>query len=427
MPTVRTDSFAHNSLKLLTIAGLAAIPLIVMTGVHDYFRVIKEIGFRAQAILMLFALVTLLLYGGSARLREQLRQRAVVLIIAAAVLWSIITTAASTNRLLSAESLVTAICGAALFVAVWYVSRSVPVTALLILVPVAVVNSVLLTLQEYEIWNPFHFTVVVGRHFTATALIGNPNDVGAYLGLVAIILFALALQLRGWRRWTAAAGFAAAVSGLLVSQTRTAIIALGAALLVYAARRSWKYAIAFSGLFAALLFLAILVPIPGLKRLTEIPRMVSEGRLDSMLSYRLSPFLGAVEMFKERPLLGRGPGVYAFDEMPYRMRAKRKYGGRAIRTVGLNFSETHNDHLQLLAETGVPGYALFLAALMVVAWQSRRTASAHDERTAAAVAIGLPLAAMVFVLCLASFPLQLAVTRHLLLTAAALIIGWKEP
>lgn len=424
MPILRADSFAHNSLKILTIAGLAAIPTVVMTGVYDYFRPIKEIVFRAQSILMLFALAVAVAYGGSARLRELVRARAVVIVLGLALIWSIITTATSTNRLLSAESLVTAVCSVILFIGVWYISRSMRLAALLILVPVVIVNSTLIALQRYDVWNPFRFTVVLTESYWSTALIGNPNDVGAYHLFAALILLGVALHRRGWQRLAAAAGFAFAVRAILVSEARAAILALGAAVVVLAARQSWKRATVVALVLAAGVGIASYVPIPGLTRLTQLPAFISEQRWDRLLSNRLSPFLAAYEMFLDRPVTGVGPGVYAYEEMPYRVNVEREYGQRLVPTVGVNFGETHNDHLQLLAETGLPGYLLFLAGLAIVA-RYGGAGPPSDERGRFAATIGLPLAAAIFVLCLASFPLQIAVTRHLLLTIAALIVGWR--
>lgn len=396
-----------------------------MTGVYDYFRPIKEIVFRAQSILMFFALATAVAYGGSARLRELIRARAVAVVAALALIWSIFTTATSTNRLLSAESLVTAVCGILLFVCVWYVSRSVPLAALLILVPVVILNATLVTLQWYDIWNPFHFTVIVEKPFQATALIGNPNEVGAYHLFAAILLLGVAMYTRGWKRWTAAAGCSFAVGAILVSQTRAAIIALGAALVVLGARYSWQRAAAIGLVLAAALTAATFVPIPGLTRLTTLPQFIADAQWNTMLSNRLSPFLAAYEMFRDHPMTGVGPGVFAYEEMPYRVAVERKYGREMVPAVGVNFGETHNDHLQLLAESGLPGYLLFLAALAILAGRGAHAVIA-DERARFAAVIGLPLAAGVFVLCLASFPLQIAVTRQLLITAAALIIGWRQ-
>ena len=415
-------SRAEKALLILTVAGLVVIPVVFVQGVFDYFRPIKEIAFRAQAILMVFALAAAITAGGQ-RLRELFRARMAIAVIAGAVLWTIITTITSTNRLLSVESLVTTICAAALFVCVWYASRWMPPAALLVLVPVAVVNAALVTMQEYGIWNPFQFTIISEGHFTATGLIGNPNDVGAYLAFVALILFALAVHTRGWQRIAAAAGSMIAAGGVFVSLTRAAVIALVAGLFVFGLRRSRKLGLAIVLAFLAALAIASWVNVPGLTRLTRIPARIAQGQWGRVLSYRLSPFVAAAEMFFDRPAIGQGPGTYKFHEMPYRADIADRY--TAIESVGVNFGETHNDHLQLLAENGVPGYALFLAALVLIAgtWSAR---AGPGDRARFAGSIGWPLAVAIFVLCLASFPLQIAVTRHLLLTVAALSIGWRE-
>jgi O-antigen ligase len=92
----------------------------------------------------------------------------------------------------------------------------------------------------------------------------------------------------------------------------------------------------------------------------------------------------------------------------------------------MNFGETHNDHLQTAAEAGLPGYALFLAGVAVVAFYGRRRHRPEaSAETQVAHALRPPLAVTFFVLCLAQFPLQLAAPRLMFLTFAALSLGWE--
>jgi small-conductance mechanosensitive channel len=100
----------------------------------------------------------------------------------------------------------------------------------------------------------------------------------------------------------------------------------------------------------------------------------------------------------------------------------------------MSFAETHNDHLQVAAETGLPGYAIFLSALFVLAWPSRRRAviasgaavPPQTVRRSFAHAFRAPLAAAFFVAALAQFPLQLAAPRLAFITLAALAVGWDR-
>jgi O-antigen ligase len=95
-------------------------------------------------------------------------------------------------------------------------------------------------------------------------------------------------------------------------------------------------------------------------------------------------------------------------------------------TTGTNFGEVHNDHAQLLAETGLPGYLLFLAAIFAIV-RAVRERKTTDARSSIARGIALPLAGTLLVLGLAQFPLYVTITRQLLVTMAGLLIGWSRP
>jgi O-antigen ligase len=402
---------AERFLVVSAVAGLVAIALVFAPGL-EIFRSGKEALMRLQAIVSAFALAMAVAYGGTERLRELFRDRAVVVVLAGSVVWTAITTLTSGHRLLSVDSLVTVVCAVMLFVAVWYVARAIPVAALLVLVPGVIINTLLATLQEYAIWNPFTVSVVQVQHLEATALLGNPNDVGGYLALCAIVLFAAAEVLHGRLRWVAAAGCAVAIAGVFISQTRTAVLAIAATAVFLAARRSYKAVLVSAGVIVVALLIATQVELPALTRLTKIPSEIAKGNWNVVLSDRLPAFAAAAGMFREHPILGVGPGAYKFFYLPYRIRMTEIYPEAVMRGAGVNFAEAHNDHLQLLAEAGLPGYALFVAACVILARRDRW--------------LGLPLVIMVAVLALAFFPLQIAATRHLLITVSALIIGWRR-
>jgi len=392
----------------------------------EFFRSTKEAVLRAQAILSVFTLAVAVAYGGSARLRELLRHRVVLAIAGAAVLWTAITTLTSAQRSLSAESLISVIFGALLFFCIWYISRDVPISALLILVPATVINTIVVILQEYGFWNPFSFGLIKSGHLSASGFIGNPNEVGAYLALCTVVLLVASEFLHGWKRWACAIASAISLAGVFISLTRTAVLAIAAALIVMAVRRSYKGALAIAGILLVALVIATQFRVAALSRITAIPSQISEGRWDYVLSDRLPAFLAAVEMFRDHPILGTGPRTFGFLFFPYRLELDRLYPNQLLIGAGTNFAEVHNDHLQLLAETGLPGYALFLAALVVLVVRSRPRDDPQSEYARFAWELSPPFVAAVFVLALAFFPLHVAITRHLIITIAALITGWSR-
>lgn len=380
---------------------------------------------RAEAILGGFVLAVALAFGETARFREMLRQRAIVFIAAAGVLWTGISTLLSTNRSMSSDSLVSVVASALVFAVAWYAAPRIPLLILDLLVPAVLINMVLAYVQEHAIYDPFVTDdPTVTQHMKATALIGNPNVVGSYMALAAVILAAAALRARGLRRWLYALGTVCATTGVVVSETRTALIALAGGLVLLAVGGSWKR-MAMAGVALALLFGAgVAARVPVVVSVLELPRLAAEGTLESATSGRVSPALAAYEMFRDHAATGVGPGAFRSQYMAYKVRVMERYPALVRGTTPTMFGDVHNDHLQLLAETGLPGYALFLAFIAAVVLAAGR-GEGGDPRTEIARTMALPLAGTFVILCLAQFPLHLAVTRHLLITAAGLAVGWS--
>jgi O-antigen ligase len=408
----------------LATAATAILPLAVVPDLLDRFRIVKEFLTRSQAILALFLLVTAILLGGSARLRELLRERALIAILAASVAWAVLTTALSTHRGHSAESLISFLAAIVIFVTTWYAAPKIGVTILDLLVPTTLVNTVLSALQEYRIYQPFQVDPNTFYHLTATGLIGNPNIVGTYMTILAITFAAAAARIPS-RRWWYSFGVVCAVSGVFVSRTRTALIALIAGFVLLAIAVSARRALAVAGVLAAVLALGYMLQIRVIHRLVRIPVRVANVGLEVATSGRLTPALTAFAMFRDHPLTGVGPGAFKYQYLPYQIETRRKYGQLLQGVPPANFGEAHNDHVQLLAEAGLPGYLLFLAGIGALVRVARRP-DAEDERAAFIRLVALPLAVCVLILGLAQFPLHVAVTRQLLVTLAGLAAGWSR-
>jgi O-antigen ligase len=410
---------------LLTAAGLIILAIIVAPGRTDTFRLIKDLALRADAALALVLVAAAIAWAGSGRIREMVREdRAATTILLAVMVWSTVTTLFSTNRLLSVPSLVDVFSAAAVFIMVWYGARWIPRWVLVTLILTAAVNATLVTLQALGIWQPLDLEAAATvPHHANTALIGNPNDVGTYLALVAIILFAVASVERRLLMVLYGAGALIATSGVVISQTRTAVLALAAGLLFLTIRRSRRTALIAILLMTIAGTAALTMRVRVVTRIADSIVMAAEGRWNEATSNRFTPIVAALEMFRERPLIGFGPKTFRYHHMEYA--AQVESGTPRAHRSGTNFLDVHNDHVQLLAETGLPGYAIFLSALLFLC-RGPVDSGSEDSRRVIASALGLPFAVTLAVLCLAQFPLHLGVTRHLIVTIAALIVGWRR-
>ena len=425
-----TTTSRHDKIMVavgwLMASMLVLIPLAVTPDLIDRYRVVKESLARAQGIVGGLMLVVGATIGGGERFRVLLRERAVAIVMAAGVFWALLTTLLSTHSAHSSDSLATFLTSVLVCLCAWYASPRVPLLALDLLVPAVLINVVLLALQEYGVYQPFlPGSQRIPHHLSSTALLGNPNIVGTYMGLVAVVFAATATRTAGRRRWWQGFGAVCAVVGVIVSQTRTAMIALIVGLLIIAVGRSWKRAALAVAAVVVLLVLGAAFRLPVVRRLLEVPRLASTAGLGYATSGRVLPIAVGAAILADHPLTGAGPGTFKYHYMPYASRATAERPELLRGSLSRNFAEAHNDHIQLLAETGVPGYLLFLAAVVAVV-QTTRRADRQNARQEVAHGIAFPLAATLLILCLAQFPLYVPVTRHLVVTMAGLLIGWSR-
>jgi O-antigen ligase len=182
--------------------------------------------------------------------------------------------------------------------------------------------------------------------------------------------------------------------------------------------------------YAGLAAVVALVAIAGLHpasraRFEKLVESASIGRLPELTSFRVMPAATAIRMFLERPLVGVGPGSFSSLYMGYKLKTDEAFP-QWIRAGGESFGQAHNDHLQVLAETGLPGYALFIAALVMLGAITFRRGEPPDDRARFARAFAFPGAAAFATLALAQFPLQVTAPMVPALFLGALCFAWTR-
>lgn len=229
-----------------------------------------------------------------------------------------------------------------------------------------------------------------------SGLVGPYHDHQLYGSLLLLLLpfcaaFALSAHSAPWR-WGALAALTAGSLCLLLSQTRSAWIGLAAAALVFGGlwlRRSLPRPPRLRVVVVPLVLLAFAL-LAGW-RLTEPAeqqaalshRAATLGALaqDESWQSRLSLWRGVARMVAVHPLLGIGLGRY-----PGSQRFWTRAGGVLPPSAHPSLSsEAHSFYGQTAAEIGVPGLALYLAALAAFAAQGARRL--HTRRC---LAFGLP-------------------------------------
>jgi O-antigen ligase len=419
-----------RALELLILAGAAAIPLFVSLQGHDVFRQPKQLLLYAVVLAATAMLLSGLALGRIAVDDAARRVLRIPLWIAAAGLaWAALAGLLSAKRALALDALVWGSAATLLvLVAAFALRHSSPHRLLLAVLAPMVVNATVVLLQASRIWNPWVFPERTPVRLHKNALLGNPDDVGIYLAIGTIVALVAALHFRALRVLFCAIALFLFIA-TMVTETRTAAIALGAAIVVLAMLRSVRIGIALVLVMTLLGGLGTFTYEPVRDRVAHTWRALTRGEWDAALSGRLTAFAAAWQMFLDHPVTGIGPGAFKYHYMSYRERAENEYtsiplirGRRAV-----NFGETHNDHLQILAEVGLPGYAAVAAGLLYVASRGlRRRTAAASVRAAFARDLAPTATTLAAVMMLAQFPLQLAAPAATLAMLGAACIAWSE-
>lgn len=204
-----------------------------------------------------------------------------------------------------------------------------------------------------------------------TGFTGNPAD----LAMAAVLLLPLLLV----RRETAARPRLQISLVLLLSLatllTRT-LSGVGALIAVFVVwliqQRSRKLWLRAAAVGAVLLAVALTAGLD--KRLARGYHMLQQGNWYQLLSARGDGWSAAVEMVRNRPVLGVGAANYDHLYYPSRLASLGRHGGTGGRgELASHFDRAHCDPLQLAAELGVIGI-LWLATLAVLLVKDRKRA-----------------------------------------------------
>jgi O-antigen ligase len=405
-------------IDILALVAVALTPLLYSYRFVDPFRQPKVLLLHGAGIALIGLMAAAALVG-AIDWRQLIRRRLPDLIAVSAVAWTIVTGLFAAHRRTAIFALITVAGAAALFVALRWGARRYRTWALLPIVITGAVNAGLAIVQEAKIWNELVPLAVRPTHAGTAALLGNPNDVGSFLVpcLIATLAWMLATRRMPARLLLAAAALLIG-TGIVASRTRGAFLGAAAGIAVLAIVRWGRRAAIWMAALAVIAALAAASYKPLLDR-------AFSTEIEVLLSGRIVPFAAAWQMFKDSPVLGIGPGCFAWGYMDYAAKVYPTLLEYAIAGKQFNFGEVHNDHLQILAETGLIGYLLFLAALVSLAAMSFRSLDA-PERTRFARLCGAPLAAGLFALALFQFPLYLAAPLTAFVAVASLAIGWSE-
>ena len=103
--------------------------------------------------------------------------------------------------------------------------------------------------------------------------------------------------------------------------------------------------------------------------LTEHVSSISNISSDASNLERINRWSCAIRMFKDKPILGWGPGTYMFNYAPYQLTADRTI----ISTNSADGGNAHSEYLGPMAESGFMGLVTFLLLIGVVVYTAIHT------------------------------------------------------
>ncbi len=234
------------------------------------------------------------------------------------------------------------------------------------------------------------------------------NDHTAYGCVIALFLpaafyFIFSRGSKGWARLFFLALFLLLVVGLLFSYSRAAWISVLAAIAVYVAVRMGMkvhWMMLCFGLAVSAFFVYqsdVLYKLGKNKQdssydLAGQVKSISNISTDASNLERLNRWASAMRMFKERPVMGCGPGTYQFLYAGY----QRSYQLSVISTNAGNRGNAHSEYIGPLTEQGIPGAALVVAVFLLTFATGVRVYRTAREKEVSHMALAFTLSLLTY-------------------------------
>lgn len=208
-------------------------------------------------------------------------------------------------------------------------------------------------------------------HWVMFPFFKDHTSYGAILALVYPVLFGLLLSKKRGPlvRMTLLLLIVLFGFAIFMSYTRAAWVSLVGALVVYLLIRfkvkfSYLAVLGLVGIvYAAMSWTAIMHNLErnrsehATENMDERIESIANISTDASNLERLNRWGSAIRMWQDRPVLGWGPGTYAFEYAPYQLSSSRTI----ISTNAGNMGNAHSEYLGPLAEQGLPGMLLMIA------------------------------------------------------------------
>ena len=377
--------------KKIGIADLYILTMLTLFPLYTGFRGYRDIT-RAKLVFFLAATALALIaqFVEDVRAHRRSRLSLPIWLLAAYMAWSCVSALCSpygSSVYLGAgryDGLVTLLFyGAAAYLAsrgtmerVWYVRAfAVSVTLCCLVAVIQIAGGNPLGLYPHG-WRFADAGIEYAGMFLGT--VGNTLVLASVL-TAAVPLFALTAIRRKKQDFLLLVPAVLAAFVLIVSESSSSAVALlgACALLLPTALPkkavAWGYAAESALLLGALAVIYLCPKLPG--TLGEISALLHGEALPSFGSSRFAIWREALSVFPERPILGGGPGTTAL-----RIEADFSRVTESGKQLAVYTDNAHNEYLTRLIELGIPGLALYLAAMLTTVLKAPKTAPIWERR-----------------------------------------------
>jgi O-antigen ligase len=247
---------------------------------------------------------------------------------------------------------------------------------------------------------------IIGHVGTPNSLL-RQNGLGEPLAITIPLFAALALKLRrGYAALFCGATALLAWLAVLQMAERASFIAVSAGLLIlaasmfasrrfrpYRARRAALLSVAF---VACVAIHALPSPFTKTRIQPVLARLSQTSAVETNTRARFLYWATAIEMWRARPLTGVGAGGYEGAMPEARIAFNQRWPDSPLAAINENYlsGAAHNEYLQILAETGTIGFALFLLFAGALVWTAVRALKRSRSPLAPGVVASLAVFAL---------------------------------
>jgi putative inorganic carbon (HCO3(-)) transporter len=244
-------------------------------------------------------------------------------------------------------------------------------------------------------------------HWVMSPFYNDHTAYGAALAMFfpALITFTFRSEYKSNLRMISAILLIVFTIALILSFTRAAWVSLAGALLLYGIlyfRVKWQYivgAIILGAIYIAFSWTDIVMSLEQNRQdtsddIAEHISSISNISTDASNLERLNRWNSAFRMFKERPVLGFGPGTYSFMYAPYQLSSEKTI----ISTNAGDMGNAHSEYIGPLAESGILGLLSFLAVSITIVITGWRVYSRMEKGPDRAIILSVLLGVVTYLI-----------------------------